>query len=129
MIGLYRGFSLSIFTVFIYRGLYFGIYDTGKGMGFTAKYEIIMKIILAQFATNTAGLIVYPLDTIRRRLMMQSGRDEILYLGSFDCAKKIYSSEGGMIPFYKGGLSNILRGFGGSLVLVMYDEINLLLRK
>ena len=33
-----------------------------------------------------------------------------------------------MKPFYKGGLSNILRGFGGSLVLVMYDEINLLLR-
>jgi len=70
MIGLYRGFLLSISTVFIYRGLYFGIYDTGKGMGFAAKYELIMKVILAQFATNTAGLIVYPLDTIRRRLMM-----------------------------------------------------------
>jgi len=40
MIGLYRGFLLSICTVFIYRGLYFGIYDTGKGMGFAANYEV-----------------------------------------------------------------------------------------
>ena len=55
--------------------------------------------------------------------MMQSGRGELLYLNSFDCAKKIYFLEGGIKPFYKGGLSNILRGVGGSLVLVLYDEI------
>lgn len=28
--GLYQGFGASQFGIFIYRGLYFGIYDTGK---------------------------------------------------------------------------------------------------
>jgi hypothetical protein len=28
--GLYRGIGVAIPSIFIYRGLYFGIYDTGK---------------------------------------------------------------------------------------------------
>lgn len=30
--GLYRGFGICLFGIFIYRGLYFGIYDSGKAM-------------------------------------------------------------------------------------------------
>lgn len=28
--GLYRGFAISVFSIFIYRALYFGCYDAGK---------------------------------------------------------------------------------------------------
>jgi solute carrier family 25 (adenine nucleotide translocator) protein 4/5/6/31 len=28
--GLYQGFGISLFGIFLYRGLYFGLYDTGK---------------------------------------------------------------------------------------------------
>lgn len=28
--GLYRGWEISAISLFAYRGLYFGIYDTGK---------------------------------------------------------------------------------------------------
>ena len=28
--GLYRGWEISVISLFVYRGLYFGIYDTGK---------------------------------------------------------------------------------------------------
>jgi solute carrier family 25 (adenine nucleotide translocator) protein 4/5/6/31 len=33
--GLYRGLFVALGSIFIYRGLYFGIYDTGK--------EILLK--------------------------------------------------------------------------------------
>lgn len=43
-----------------------------------------------------------------------------------DCWGKIYKTEGGN-AFFKGALSNVLRGTGGALVLVLYDEIKALL--
>ena len=79
--------------------------------------------MFAQCVTASAGIVSYPLDTVRRRLMMQSGRADILYTGTIDCFRKIYANEGGMKPFFKGALSNVFRGVGASLVLVMYDEI------
>lgn len=39
-----------------------------------------------------------------------------------DCWGKIYKQEGGN-AFFKGAFSNVLRGTGGALVLVLYDEI------
>jgi len=54
--------------------------------------------------------------------MMQSGRKDVMYTGTVDCIAKIYKNEGGK-AFFKGALSNILRGMGASLVLVMYDEM------
>ena len=56
---------------------------------------------------------------------MQGGRkiNERHYSGYADCVEKIYSREGGFRAFYKGALSNVLRGFGGAIVLVMYDEL------
>jgi solute carrier family 25 (adenine nucleotide translocator) protein 4/5/6/31 len=55
---------------------------------------------------------------------MKSGRkDKVLYTGTIDCFQKIYANEGGLKPFFKGSLSNVFRGVGGALVLIMYDEI------
>jgi len=55
---------------------------------------------------------------------MQSGRKggDILYKGTIDCWRKIAAQEGSG-AFFKGAFSNVLRGTGGALVLVMYDEI------
>jgi len=38
------------------------------------------------------------------------------------CFTTIYKNEGGFKPFFKGAASNVLRGTGGALVLVLYDE-------
>lgn len=54
---------------------------------------------------------------------MQSGRKEILYKNTIDCFVKIYQKENGLKPFFKGALSNVFRGIGGALVLVLYEEI------
>jgi solute carrier family 25 (adenine nucleotide translocator) protein 4/5/6/31 len=123
--GLYRGFSISIVGIVIYRALYFGMFDTGKALLFTdfKNANIFVVWAFAQVVTVSSGLAFYPLDTVRRRLMMQSGRKDVLYSGTLDCIDKIYKTEGGLSPFFKGGASNIVRGTGGALVLVIYNKV------
>jgi len=125
-IGLYRGFIISVLGIMAYRGAYFGIYDSGKELLLPKDANILVKFIFAQFVTGTSGLMSYPFDTVRRRMMMMSGKkkgvDNIQYKGTLDCFAKVYSQEG-MRGFFKGALSNFFRGIGASLVLVMYDEL------
>ncbi|KAE9411743.1 hypothetical protein Angca_010172, partial [Angiostrongylus cantonensis] len=79
--------------------------------------------ILNQVVTVSSGILSYPWDTVRRRMMMQSGRSDILYKNTLDCAIKIIKNEGMEQIYLQGALSNIFRGTGGALVLAIYDEI------
>lgn len=123
--GLYQGFGVSIQGIIVYRAAYFGTYDTAKGMlPDPQNTPIVVSWMIAQTVTTGAGIISYPFDTVRRRMMMQSGRskEERMYKGTLDCWRKIRQQEGGK-AFFKGAFSNILRGTGGALVLVLYDEL------
>lgn len=125
LIGLYRGFGVSVQGIIIYRACFFGFFDTAKGMLPDPKNTpLVISWMIAQSVTTVSGIISYPFDTVRRRLMMQSGRKggDIMYKGTLDCWAKIAKNEGGS-AFFKGAFSNVLRGTGGALVLVMYDEI------
>ncbi|XP_071957362.1 ADP/ATP translocase 2-like [Antedon mediterranea] len=124
-LGLYRGFSVSVQGIIIYRAAYFGFYDTAKGM-IPYKLNIFFSWMVAQCVTTASGIISYPFDTVRRRMMMQSGRKDVMYKNTIDCWRKIAQQEGGK-AFFKGALSNVLRGTGGALVLVLYDEIKALI--
>lgn len=127
--GLYRGFGVSVQGIIIYRAAYFGFYDTARGMlPDPKKTPFLISWGIAQVVTTVAGIVSYPFDTVRRRMMMQSGRakSEILYKSTLHCWATIYKTEGGN-AFFKGAFSNILRGTGGALVLVLYDEIKNLL--
>jgi len=124
-IGLYRGFGISVVGIIAYRASYFGMYDSGKALLFQGqKVPFLINWAFAQFVTVSAGVASYPLDTVRRRLMMQSGKKggDIQYTGTWDCFVKIAKQEGPR-AFFKGSLSNIIRGTGGALVLVFYDKI------
>lgn len=120
--GLYRGFGVSVQGIIVYRAAYFGAYDTVKGMLPAGKDNLLVSFLIAQVVTNVSGIVSYPFDTVRRRMMMQAGRAEVMYTGTIDCWKKILRVEGGK-AFFKGAFSNILRGTGGAMVLVLYDEI------
>uniref|UniRef100_A0A1B6GAA5 ADP/ATP translocase n=1 Tax=Cuerna arida TaxID=1464854 RepID=A0A1B6GAA5_9HEMI len=125
LVGMYRGFGVSVQGIIIYRASYFGCFDTAKGMlpdpknaGFFVSWGI------AQVVTTVAGIVSYPFDTVRRRMMMQSGRAKAdrTYTSTAHCWVTIAKSEGSA-AFFKGAFSNVLRGTGGALVLVLYDEI------
>ena len=121
--GLYRGFGISVAGIIFYRAAYFGMFDTAKE-AFLKDANVIMKWAVAQVVTVSAGVISYPLDTVRRRLMMQSGRaaEDMVYKGTIDCFIVIAREEG-PLAFFKGSLSNVIRGTGGALVLVFYDTL------
>ncbi|KAF4528872.1 hypothetical protein B566_EDAN017405 [Ephemera danica] len=115
--------------IIIYRASFFGFYDTAKGMLPDPKNTpLVISWAIAQSVTTVAGIISYPFDTVRRRMMMQSGRakSEILYKNTLHCWATIFKSEG-LGAFFKGAFSNVLRGTGGAFVLVLYDEIKALL--
>jgi len=125
MVGLYRGFGVSVQGIIIYRASYFGFFDTAKGMLPDPKNTpLVVTWAIAQTVTTVAGIISYPMDTVRRRMMMQSGRKgaDVMYKNTLDCWRKVASQEG-TGAFFKGAFSNVLRGTGGALVLVLYDEL------
>lgn len=125
MVGLYRGFGVSVQGIIIYRASYFGCFDTAKGMLPDPKAAgFLLSWAIAQVVTTAAGIISYPFDTVRRRMMMQSGRaaGARTYKNTLHCWSVIAKTEGSA-AFFKGAFSNVLRGTGGALVLVLYDEI------
>jgi len=121
--GLYRGFVISCVGIVVYRGCYFGFYDSLKPVVLVGP---LAKNFLASFAlgwavTIVAGLASYPLDTIRRRMMMTSG-EAVKYSSSMDCASQIIKKEG-VKSLFNGAGANILRGIAGAGVLSGFDEL------
>ena len=81
-----------------------------------------MALTVAQVVTTAAGAVSYPLDSVRRRMMMQAGAAAPLYAGQLDCVRHVLAHEGAA-GFYRGYGANLLRGLGGALILVLYDEV------
>jgi len=118
--GLYRGFVISCIGIVVYRGCYFGFYDTLKPILLGENAGVMASFALGYVVTISAGLVSYPIDTIRRRMMMTSG-EAVKYKGSMDCAVKVVKSEGFM-SLMKGAGANILRGVAGAGVLSGFDK-------
>jgi len=120
MAGLYRGFCVSCVGIFIYRGFYFGLFDTAvellpKNSGF------LLNFLLGYTVTVTAGLMSYPIDTVRRRMMMTSG-EAVKYKNSLDCFSTIIKKEGFM-SLMNGAAANIIRGVAGAGVLAGFEKL------
>jgi len=118
--GLYRGFVISCVGIFVYRGMYFGLYDSLKPILLGPDAGLFLSFCLGYGVTVTSGLMSYPIDTIRRRMMMTSGTG-VKYKGSIDCAVQIMKNEGFM-SMMKGAGANILRGVAGAGVLAGFDS-------
>jgi solute carrier family 25 (adenine nucleotide translocator) protein 4/5/6/31 len=118
--GLYRGFVPSVVGIIVYRGLYFGLYDSVKPVVLVGPLQgnVLASFALGWVVTTSAGLASYPLDTIRRRMMMTSG-GTVHYKSMFDAASQIVAKEG-VKSLFKGAGANILRGVAGAGVLALY---------
>jgi solute carrier family 25 (adenine nucleotide translocator) protein 4/5/6/31 len=132
--GLYRGFVISCVGIVVYRGLYFGLYDSIKPMVMAAikpedgkdaseAMQAGTSFALAWVITTVAGLASYPIDTVRRRMMMTSGQAD-KYNSSIEAFVKIAQKEG-IKTFFKGAGANILRAIAGAGALAGYDALQL----
>ncbi|KAG5186685.1 mitochondrial carrier domain-containing protein [Tribonema minus] len=130
VLGLYNGFAVSLVGMTLYRGVFFGLWDTvkdsikgnnGEGGG---PGELLRKGAAAQGVAMTAGAVSYPFDTVRRRLHMQSGkhRQHWNYAGAIDCFRTIIRKEG-PTALYKGVAASALHGVGSAILLLVYDKL------
>ncbi|CAN3359351.1 ADP,ATP carrier protein 3 [Diutina catenulata] len=125
--GLYRGFGPSVVGIIAYRGLYFGLYDSLKPVVLVGPLQgnFLASFLLGWCVTTASGIASYPLDTVRRRMMMTSGQ-AVKYKGAFDCFKQVVATEG-VGSLFKGCGANVLRGIAGAGVISLYDKMQELL--
>ncbi|KAK2108886.1 hypothetical protein P7K49_014051 [Saguinus oedipus] len=116
--GLYQGFNVSVQGIIIYQAAYFGIYDTAKGMLPDPKNTlIVISWMIAQTVTAVVGLTSYPFDTVRRRMMMQSGRKELT-----SCTQARLTAGGRLLVMKEAKLSSRVHGpmFSEAWVVLLY---------
>jgi solute carrier family 25 (adenine nucleotide translocator) protein 4/5/6/31 len=152
VLGLYQGYGVALVGATLFRIVYLGGYDALKSeivirkqkqylsdLPASSSFEMTLdsnlpqlswgeRIASAQFISVTAGTLIYPFDSVRRRMMMQAGvaASERLYRNSFHCISIIARREG-VRGFYLGLGPNILRSVGGALLLVAYDTFKIML--
>lgn len=128
VMGLYRGTAVSIAGAFVYRAGQLGLF--GSVMGFNPYKEdkgikgLASAIVIGTLARTVILPLNYPFDTVRRRMMLESDlpKAERQYKSGVDCARKVFAAEG-MAGMYKGAFPEIFRGFGGVMVIVLYDRL------
>ncbi|XP_056858401.1 ADP,ATP carrier protein ER-ANT1-like [Raphanus sativus] len=122
--GLYRGFGVSILGITLYRGMYFGMYDTIKPIVLVGSLEgnFLASFLLGWSITTSAGVIAYPFDTLRRRMMLTSGQP-VKYRNSVHALREILKTEG-FCALYRGVTANMLLGVAGAGVLAGYDQLH-----
>mmetsp|Transcript_19820 Transcript_19820/g.46527 ORF Transcript_19820/g.46527 Transcript_19820/m.46527 type:complete len:350 (+) Transcript_19820:102-1151(+) len=128
LFGFYQGFGIALVGVVVYRALHLGGYDVikteivhrkmGDDLSWTERF------VAAQAVSVFAGTACYPIDSVRRRLMMQAGipKGERIYANSVDCFLKVFAEEGHRGLFLGLG-PNLVRSVGAALLLVSYDAI------
>ena len=71
--GLYRGFVVSCICIFIYRGLYFGLYDSLKPILLGDNAAWVHTFLLGWGVTITSGLVIFYAN-----VTWENGRDDSL---------------------------------------------------
>lgn len=132
--GVYHGYGIALWGSVLYRLLYLGGYDVIKielaryQDGSKPSISIGERLVIAQGVSLFAGTLCYPIDSVRRRLMMQAGKTagQRVYFGTVHCFQEVWSKEG-LRGFYLGLTPNLVRSIGGALMLVAYDTMKTVL--
>jgi solute carrier family 25 (adenine nucleotide translocator) protein 4/5/6/31 len=90
----------------------------------TLKDSLFANFLLGWGVTVGSGLASYPIDTIRRRMMMTSGEGE-KFSGSIDCFNKILG-QGRMEIFLQGSWCQHFERCCRSRCLGLYDKLQVL---
>ncbi|PIM99513.1 Mitochondrial ADP/ATP carrier protein [Handroanthus impetiginosus] len=124
IMGLYRGFGVSILGITLYRGMYFGFYDTMKPIVLVGPFEdnFFASFLLGWSVTTVSGVCAYPFDTIRRRMMLTSGQP-VKYRNPMHAFLEIVHVEG-FAALFRGVTANMLLGVAGAGVLAGYDQLS-----
>ena len=119
--GLYKGFIASSVGIYIYRGLFFGLYDGLKPALFHHDEMFAGNLGLGYITTIVADLMARPFHTLYTEPLM-SLRAEEPYKGAMDCMSRIVKTDGYQ-GLFKGGSTCVVRGVFGAFCLATYDRV------
>eukprot|EP01083_Nonionella_stella_P164165 542567_1 len=125
LIGLYNRYLMSCATVMIYRGLYFGLYDTLHPLLLgDEKTHFAQSFVLSYCTTSIAAAVIYPLHYIER-VQNRMIREHVRHSGIVSTMTWIIRKEG-VRALYRG--SNLLGIYSvcGATTLVAFDVIKAL---
>jgi len=123
--GVYAGFMVSITGVVLFRAGFIGGYDCVKYTYDLHDSGMASRWAAAQSVTIVVGTLLYPVDTVKRRLMVQQ-QGRRVYHSAWHCLTTILRYEG-IAGLFHGLSMNLVRSFGGAVLLVAYDEIQRIL--
>jgi len=122
VVGVYRGFNVSCVGVMVYRGAYFGLFDTLEPLLGNYQKEFVPRFGLGYVVVNASAFVSYPFDTIRRRMMMTSLLPSP-YSSSFSCFWKIISNES-FFNFFAGYSANRVRSLSAAGLLAGFEKLH-----
>ena len=112
--GVYKGAHIFMVSLILFRGTYFGIFDSLKVKTDDPK----MRWLFSYFSLLCGVLAVYPGDTVRRRILSSKGK----YSGFKDCFLSMWKKEG-IKAFFLGWSLNWFQCLLGSTTYYFYDKL------
>ena len=119
--ALYTGFLVGCGGIFVYRGIYFALYDALREL--IQPSSVMEKMAIGWISSFVGTVLAYPFDTVRRRMicgvpLQLNSRKR--YKNAWLCFQRIVGREG-MTGLFRGSSINVLRHVTGAAVLVAYD--------
>ena len=116
--GFYAGATPALISIVPYMGLNFAIYDfliTQGEDNTTSKKSIGLSGYAGSISGAVSKIIVYPLDTVKKRIQIQSvyGSSSTYYNGMWDCLATTIRIEG-IQGLYRGLFPSVLKTTLGS---------------
>ena len=102
--GLYKGLCASLIGITPYVGVKMAVFDIVHSkvkLEKNSAYYLGVNLLLGGFVGGFSVLITYPLEVIRRRMMLRGFEGYENYSSFIDCATKLGRREG-MKGFYRG---------------------------
>jgi solute carrier family 25 (adenine nucleotide translocator) protein 4/5/6/31 len=112
--GLYQGVHIFLFGLIIFRGTYFGIYDSLK----VKTDNEITRWIFSYFAMFMGILMAYPSDSIRRRIVSSGNK----YPGMLRGLGQVWRNEG-LKGVFLGWQMIFLQSLTGCTFFYFYDKL------
>jgi len=122
--AIYSGFSVALAGVFLQQYFSKTVRKTFENVvAKQAWRQVILWRLAASFICSAAvGILMHPIETIKRKLIVQTRNKERTYTGPFDCIWKTYKRDG-IRGFFRGVTVNIYKGLAACAVVYAIDSL------
>ena len=106
--GFFTGIGVFMASSIGHRAVLSNTYSLIRGVSAVSRSEALKYFLCSGIAILT-GLLFYPLETIRHRMIVDKTKETPEFTGALSCIKRIGKKEG-FRGFYKGVSAKIING-------------------